>query len=120
MGIIGLASNQIWEVDRINPAHRCCRATNKITVDKPLVFKKLSELTDWWDRFSKDHNYPLYCIVMATNADTDIVALVENHRNELDEISGESCCFINFRDYKEPGFLTSHFNIQNTPSGYTP
>lgn len=73
------------------------------------VFENLSELTDWWDRFSKKHNYPLYCIAMATNTDLDVVALVENQRNELDEVSGESCCFIYFRDLQRAKFLDQPF-----------
>lgn len=63
------------------------------------------ELTNWWEKFRLRHKYPLYCMILATEADENIALLVENHREELAKISGDKCCFVYFRDIEKAKLL---------------
>lgn len=35
------------------------------------------DLGGWWNRFSQQHRYPLYCMVLATEADTNVALIVD-------------------------------------------
>lgn len=56
------------------------------------------ELVNWWDNFYSKSKYPFYGIILASTADHEIVSLLQNHRDEIAEISGKECCFIYFRN----------------------
>jgi hypothetical protein len=75
-------------------------------------------LKDWWARFSQDHKYPLYCMILATNADESIATLIDKHRQELAEIAGDKCCLIYFRDI-EKAKLLEPFQFAEHATGVT-
>jgi hypothetical protein len=61
-----------------------------------------SALADWWKKFNK---YPLYCIILATEADESVALLIEKHRQELAEIAGDKCSIIYFRNFEKAKLL---------------
>lgn len=72
------------------------------------------ELGNWWGKFYSQHPYPLYAVVLGSTADQEIVSLVENHRSELAQLSGNSCCFVYFRHTdaaknSQPFLFSEHF-----------
>lgn len=64
-----------------------------------------SELEDWWHKFQQRYKYPLYCMVLATEADQSVSSFIEMHRKELAEIVGDKCCLVYFRDSEEAKLL---------------
>jgi hypothetical protein len=70
------------------------------------VPRNIDELTEYWTSFKQSSQYPLYALILASQADEEVVSLVSNHRAELAEISGENCCFIYFRDLERAKMLT--------------
>lgn len=68
----------------------------------------VDELEKKWIEFAKRFPCSLYCIVLASDSDAEIVPLVENHRLELAEISGTECCFVYFRDIEKAKILTPY------------
>ncbi len=59
------------------------------------------EVTKWWRKFRGHDQYPLYCIILATKADQEVVELFENHREELSKLSGDKCLIVYFRDIEK-------------------
>lgn len=59
------------------------------------------EVTKWWKKFREHDQHSLYCIVLATKADQEVVELVENHRDELSKLAGDKCLIVYFRDIEK-------------------
>jgi hypothetical protein len=57
-----------------------------------------AKLKEWFNFFHAKVKYPFYGIIMASATDTEVVSLVENHQNEIADISDKECCFVYFRD----------------------
>jgi hypothetical protein len=64
-------------------------------------FDTQGQLEAWWEDFGLRYKYPLYCILLATEADEHVVALAEDHRQELAHMAGDKCCFVYFRDLEK-------------------
>ena len=62
------------------------------------VPKNIEELAEWWEHCTNNICHPLYAFFIASNADSEVVALVRDNREELRIISGKDCCFIYFRE----------------------
>jgi hypothetical protein len=77
--------------------------------------KDANEIDFWWREFVQEDISPLYCMLLATDADESAASLFENHSEELAEIAGDKCCLIYFRDLEkakllEPFHFTEHAN----------
>jgi hypothetical protein len=75
--------------------------------------KKEIELLDGWVKFYRSYEYPLYFMIVATEADETIALLMNKHREELSAIAGDKCCHVYFRDIEkakrlEPFNFTEH------------
>lgn len=63
------------------------------------------ELGGWWNRFSQQYRYPLYCMILATEADTNVALLIDKCREELSITARDKCCFVYFRDLEKAKLL---------------
>jgi hypothetical protein len=63
------------------------------------------ELGIWWARFRHQYKYPLYCMVLATESDSNVASVIDKYRDELSKIAGDRCCFIYFRDLERAKLL---------------
>jgi hypothetical protein len=64
----------------------------------PRLPQNIDQLKGWWDDFAAKYSYPLYAIMLASEADSEAANFFQNHLRELSDLSGEDCCFIYFRD----------------------
>ena len=60
-----------------------------------------TELSEQWYEFYLRYKYPLYCMILATEADENVARLIEKHRQELTEMAGDKCCLVYFRDIEK-------------------
>src|SRR5437762_686102 len=58
------------------------------------------EIQEWWQDFQKRHNYPLYCILLASTFDAEAAEFLLKDRERRFAMSGKGCCFIYFRDLR--------------------
>ena len=68
------------------------------------------EFRNWLDQFRKKTAYPLYCIIISHQSDTNISNIIndEYYRTDVAKISGKDCCFIYFRSSAEEEKVNLH------------